>query len=70
MSLFYQYSRVRVRVRVRVRANPTLTRTLTLALSLEYVYIHGVYRVNPAEYVICILVAASQEYVNIYSTRR
>ena len=36
---------------------------------LEYVHIYGIYRVNPEEYVVRILVAASQEYVNTYSTR-
>ena len=36
----------------------------------EYVHIHVIYRVNQAEYGIHILVAASQEYVNTYSTRR
>jgi len=36
----------------------------------EYVRFHGIYRVNQAEYGIRILVAASQEYVNTYSTRR
>jgi len=30
---------------------------------------HVYYRVNVAEYVICILVVASQEYVNTDSTR-
>jgi len=39
-------------------------------MHLEYVRIHAIYRVNQAEYVIHILVVASQEYVNIYSTRR
>jgi len=34
------------------------------------VHIHVAYRVNQAEYGIRIFVAASQEYVNIYSTRR
>jgi len=38
--------------------------------NLAYVHIHGVYRVNQAEYVIHILVVAPQEYVNIYSTRK
>jgi len=37
---------------------------------LEYVRIHGIYRVNQAEYGIHILVVAPQIYVNIYSTRR
>jgi len=36
--------------------------------NLEYVHIHVIYRVNQAEYVIRILVAAPQEYVNTYST--
>jgi hypothetical protein len=31
---------------------------------------HGIYRVNQAEYVVRIRVAAPQEYVNAYSTRR
>jgi len=39
-------------------------------LYLEYARIHVIYRVDQAEYVIHILVAAPQEYVNIYSTRR
>ena len=39
-------------------------------IHLKYVRIHVIYRVNPAEYVIHVLVVASQEYVNIYSTRR
>jgi len=39
-------------------------------IHLEYVRIHVIYRVNPAEYVIHMLMVASQEYVNIYSTRR
>ena len=34
------------------------------------VHIHVIYRVNQAEYAIRILVVASQEYVNTYSTRR
>ena len=38
--------------------------------NLEYVHIHVIRRVNQAEYVIRVLVAASQEYVNTYSTRR
>jgi len=38
-------------------------------IHLEYVRIHSIYRVNQAEYVIHIRVVASQEYVNIYSTR-
>jgi len=38
--------------------------------NLEYVHIHVIYRVHQAEYGIHILVAASQEYVNTYSTRR
>jgi len=37
---------------------------------LEYVHVHVVYRVNPAEYVMHMLVVAQPEYVNIYSTRR
>ena len=43
---------------------------LCVHIHLEYVRIHVIYRVNQAEYVIHILVVASQEYVNIYSTRR
>jgi len=38
--------------------------------NLECVHIHGIYRVDQAEYVIRIRAAASQEYVNTYSTRR
>jgi len=38
--------------------------------SLEYVHSHAIYRVNQAKYGIRILLAASQEYVNIYSTCR
>ena len=38
--------------------------------TFEYVRVHGIFRVNQAEYVIRILVVASQEYVNIYSSRR
>jgi len=38
--------------------------------NFEYVPIHSIYGVNQAEYCIRILVAASQEYVNTYSTRR
>jgi len=38
--------------------------------NLEYVRVPVIYRVNQAEYVIQILVAASQKYVNTYSTRR
>jgi len=41
-----------------------------VSLTFEYVHIHGIYRVNLPEYVIRILVAASQEYVDTYSTRR
>jgi len=37
---------------------------------LEYVHIHVIYRVHQAEYGIHILVAASQDYVNTYSTCR
>jgi len=33
-------------------------------------YIHVIYRINQAKHVIHILVAASQEYVNTYSTRK
>ena len=39
-------------------------------MHLEYVRIHAIYRLTQAEYVICIRMAASQEYVNTYSTRR
>jgi len=39
-------------------------------IHLEYVRIHGIYRVDQAEYVIHILVVAPHEYMNIYSTRR
>jgi len=42
----------------------------TLTLNFEYVRMHAVYRVNQAEYAIRIPMAAPQEYVNIYSTRR
>jgi len=38
--------------------------------NLEYVHIHVIYRVHEAGCVIHFLVAASQEYVNTYSTRR
>ena len=38
--------------------------------NLEYVRIHGMYKVNQAEYAIRILVAVPQEYVNTYSTHR
>jgi len=38
--------------------------------NLEYVHFHVLYRVIQADYVIRILVAAAQEYVNTYSTRR
>jgi len=38
--------------------------------NLEYVHIHVIYRVNQSEYGIRIRVAASQEYVNTYSTWR
>jgi len=34
------------------------------------VHIHVIYRANKAEYGIRILVAASQEYVNLYSIRK
>jgi len=37
---------------------------------IEYVGIHVIYRIHQAEYVIHILVVASQECVNIYSTCR
>jgi len=39
-------------------------------IHLGYVRIHVIYRVNQAEYGIHIRVVATQEYVNIYSTRR
>ena len=38
--------------------------------NLEYVHNHVIYRVHQAEYVIHVRVAASQEYVNTYSSRR
>jgi len=38
--------------------------------NLEYVHIHVMCRVNQAEYVIRIRVAASHEYVEIYLTSR
>jgi len=38
--------------------------------NLDYVHIHVIYRVTQAEYVIRTRVAASQEYVNIYSRPR
>jgi len=38
--------------------------------NLEYLHFHVIYRVNQAEYGIQFRVAASQEYVNMYSTRR
>jgi len=38
--------------------------------NLEYEHVPVGYRVHQAKYVIHILVAASQEYVNTYSTRR
>jgi len=38
--------------------------------NLEYVRVPVLYRVNVAEYVIRILVALTQEYVNSFSTRR
>jgi len=38
--------------------------------NLEYVHIHAIYKVNQEEYAIRILVAASQKYVNTYSTSR
>jgi len=38
--------------------------------NLAYVHIHAIHRVYQAEYVIRIRVAAPQEYVNTYSTRR
>ena len=39
-------------------------------INLAYVRVPVIYRVHQAEYVIHILVAASQEYANTYSTRR
>jgi len=39
-------------------------------ITLECVRVPVVYRVNQVEYSIHILVVASQEYVNTYSTRR
>jgi len=38
--------------------------------NLEYVRIYGIYRITQAEYVIRIRMAASQQYVNTYSTHR
>jgi len=38
--------------------------------NLEYIHVHGMYRANQAEYVIRILLAASQEYLIIYSACR
>jgi len=38
--------------------------------NLEYERIYVIYRVTQAEYDTRILMAASQEYVNTYSTRR
>jgi len=38
--------------------------------NLEYVRVPVIYRHHQAEYVIHIRVAASQKYVNTYSTRR
>jgi len=38
--------------------------------NLEYVRVPVIHRINQAEYVIHVCVAASQEYVNTYSTRR
>jgi len=39
-------------------------------MSLAYARIHVIYRVNRSEYIIRILIAAPQEYVNTYSTHR
>jgi len=39
-------------------------------INLEYVRVPVIYRVNQSECVIHIRVAASQEYVNMYLTRR
>jgi len=39
-------------------------------IQLDYVRIHVIYRVHQAEHSIHIVVVASQEYVNIYLTRR
>ena len=39
-------------------------------IHLEYIHTHVVYRVKQAEYVIPTPVAAPQEYLNTYSTRR
>ena len=39
-------------------------------INLEFVRVPVIYRFNQAEYIIHIRVAASQEYVNTYSTRR
>jgi len=38
--------------------------------NLEYIRIYVIERITQAEYVIRIIMAASQEYVNTYSTRR
>jgi len=37
---------------------------------LEYIRIYVKYRVHQAEYVVHVVVVASQEYLNIYSTSR
>jgi len=38
--------------------------------NLEYVRVYVIHRITQAEYGICLRMAASQEYVNTYSTRR
>jgi len=43
---------------------------LYVYMPLEYVRVPVIYRVRQAEYLIYILVAVSQEYVNTYSTPR
>jgi len=39
-------------------------------INLEYIRIYVIYRATQADYVIRILMAAYQEYVNMYSTCR
>jgi len=58
-----------------LRGNPKIRCIISINLfceytNLEYVHIHVIYRVDQAEYGIHIRVAASQKYVNTYSTRR
>jgi len=54
---------------LRVRHSPPPPPVLYL-VNLDYVRINGIYRVTQAEYAIRIIIAASQEYVKTYSTRR